>query len=172
MLDRRRFLGTLMASIVGAVVAPKALLWSPSPELGLPPVAPQALLTLDAIVREAARLLAERIELPVIRADEGLRMGDGSMRQQLGIDLALPVSLSETGLDAERYLMPAVACFVGRIERERWRAFGELSVPMVGRASRMTSTRGVTGDGVSVRGVALYDDQTDLTYLRLDVIGG
>jgi hypothetical protein len=175
MQTRRSFLGTLMASIVGTAFVPSELLWVPSPEKGLPIVSPDAFLTLEAITREAARRLAQRIALPVttaVRGDQlgdvqGHRIGDAGMTGQYGVDLGvLPSELAEHGLSAERYIAPAVACLAEAIKRQGWDKFGELALPMACDSAR------VTVDGVSVRGIMAYDTYSDQTLLRLDVIGG
>jgi hypothetical protein len=166
-VNRRRFLGLLFASVAAAAVPVKSL-WMPVGDVALPPLTPQALCSLDAIVMEAARLLSRRVALPVVRKEDGLRIGQSGMTKQLGVDLRLPDTLTETGLDIDRYLKPSIHSIAAHIQHYKFRAFGELPLPMgVDAAYRATSGR----DGVSVRGLLFYDALRDESHLRLDVIG-
>ena len=57
-LDRRGFIGPLLASTAGLLIAPDALLWRPTPaDMARPLVVPGALLTMEQIMAD-----------PVVRA--------------------------------------------------------------------------------------------------------
>ncbi len=168
-VSRRGFLGTLLASIAGTAFAeaPGKLLWAPAESVALPPVAAEALLTLDAITMEMARLLATHVNLPIVSAKEGLRIGEHGMTKQIGIDMMTPGSVIAAGLDSKRYIEPAAYAMAQKVKHEGWQTFGELLLPSsVDHAYRVTSTR----DGVSVRGILDYRPWNG-NVLRFDVIG-
>lgn len=167
MLSRRGFLGTLMASIVGTAFVPSELLWVPAPVTALPVLTPAALVTLQAITREAAVRLARRIALPVQRGPA--RLGFDGLTAQFGVDMQLPGTLEQWGVDAQRYIEPAMAAMANHVQHARWTRYGELTLP---KAFEQTCV--VTADGVSVRGVMAYDHMREagVWLLRLDAIGG
>ena len=165
-VTRRGFIGALLASIAGTAFVRADLLWKPAALAGLPTVEPAALLTLDAITMEFARQIEDRLRLPVEHSEFGLKIGDGGMRQQFGVDMIVPQDLAENGLDTLRYIVPAAAVLANNVRHAGWTRFGELALPALVSTSRCTS------DEVSVRGVLFYEAERDLSYLRMDVIGG
>jgi hypothetical protein len=163
---RRGFIGALLASIAGTAFLHKDLLWLPAPLPDLPTVAPGALLTLDAITMEVARQIEDRLRLPVEHSEFGLKVGDQGMRQQFGVNMIVPHDLEEAGLDAGRYIVPVATALAAKIRDAGWNRFGELALPSLVSMSRCTSAE------VSVRGCLYYEVERDLSFLRMDVIGG
>ena len=168
-MNRRGFLGALMASLVGTAIAPSEVLWMPSPEKGLPIVAPHAFLTLQQITHEVGRLMAKRIALPVSMAPDGLLLGSDGMTKLVHVLMPVPRELGVYGLDSDRYIKPVAEALTSRTQLEGWDRFGELPI-RIGGCDVARWTR-CTGKGVSVRGVMSYDPGFDEYMLRFDVLG-
>jgi hypothetical protein len=171
MLDRRSFLGTLMASIAGTafVQSPASLLWQPSALPDLPPVATGAILTLDrmtyAIVKAMGRMGASATFDPTPAA----ALGERGLIHQVGVDMEeYPELVGASGYDA-RDVDPIAAKLVEQMKHRQIRTMGELPLPYgVERACIIRSNK----DGLCVRGLQEYDMAFQRNLLRFDFIGG
>ena len=163
-MDRRDFIGRLLASAVGLAIAPKDLLWRPeSGVVGLPPVAPGAVLTLEQITYEMHRLVLDRI------GPCELVQGDGSKLRQgqhiLGVDMTPPTDVGPEGC-LKQYLLPAASALASEIAFRGMRYFDGLPVPPgVWQVERTWS------DGFSVRGLMYFDALEGESILRFSVSG-
>jgi hypothetical protein len=161
-MNRRGFLGRLLASTAGLLIAPEALLWQPSPLPDLPLVVPGSLLDLKTITAQIAAGLAG--ELP---ACESVKSWPGceSGVHWFGLDMQAPGEVGPGGLSAQ-YIDPVVRLLSNEAKFRRLRRFGTLEIPPgVERAAI------AEGHGVSVRGLMVYDIYRAAHVLRFDILG-
>ncbi len=163
-MHRRTLLGSLLASVAGLAFAPGDLLWRPVSGLALPPVAPDALLTLRAITFEAARQLSQLVSGEVI---EG-RLGDGRLTHQLSVYMLPPVNMHEQGLSREQVIIPAMELLAKQIRPGA--PFGRLPILKMwdGESVTVASEKA----GVALRGSLEYDIGKGRPLLRFAVLSG
>ena len=167
-MDRRGFIGRLLASTAGLIIAPEALLWRPGVDsASLPLVYPGATLTLRQIVMEMHAAMMDRLDgLPLSHAD-GHRIGENGVTQQAHIDmLAPPREVDRYGLDVDRYIKPAADLLADHLRQKGARMCGEFPLPHLGNAYS------ASGGGLCVRGITNYDAWSDNILLWFDVLFG
>jgi hypothetical protein len=167
-MNRRDFIGRLLASTVGLALAPEDLLWRPEPGVvGLPPVIPGAPLTLEHLTLMMHKAILERIG-PGTLVPETAR-ADADMEcwpHLLGIDFVAPREVGPAGCE-RAYIVPAAAAMAEAIRSRGIRTFGELKLP-----SGIDRTHRVSRDGLSVRGLMAWDPYLGEVVTRFSVIGG
>lgn len=163
-MNRRDFIGRLLASTAGLALAPEALLWRPEPGvLGLPPVVSGAPLTIEQMTRILHQQVLRQIPRSVLLEDQraiGVELPD-----LFGVDFPPPVDVGPAGCERE-LLEPAAAALAGYIKQKRLRRFGVLEVPR-----SVEQTHVVVGDGLSLRGLMAFDVWEGRMVLRFDVLG-
>lgn len=175
LVERRTFIGTLMASVVGTAFEWRPLLWAPAPARDLPLIAPAALVTLEDITREALRRLVARVDspmtlMPVNHIGDVLR--NGFQLHHWGVDLAadLPSIVNQCGFDPDRYLEPAMANLAHQLRKIQPRGCGQLPLPAGCFAVERLTDK---ASGLSLRGIFDYDWREDgeaVPTLRFDVL--
>lgn len=167
MLDRRAFIGTLLASIAGTAISPASILWRPSPEAAAV-VDPKALLSLHQLTVEFARRLSQHVNGQIV---DGSLLGQTGLRDQFSIQMGFPAEVDRYGIDSDRYIKPAVDLMARKLQLSRATRFGQLPL-LANLLPDGCQAALVTGNGVSVRGVRLYDPVDDIDTLRFDVVSG
>ena len=174
-MNRRHFLGTLLASLGVAAVAPSDLLWTPAPIEGLPLVAPDALIGLQAITDRVAHEIALHWsgQLHPVMPPESL-IGQDGMTRQFNVSISAPPEVNHYGLDVERWIEPIGEQLSNALYRAGMTRCGRLPLPPAGVEAAVIATH--PESGVCVRGVQLYDPgfafSTAQHLLRFDVICG
>ena len=173
-MNRRGFLGTMLALLGTTAIDPKSLLWTPDVR-AVEILEPSALVTLDhitkALVEEIARLRGTVVPLDV----NVLRVGDTcasgyTLTDHYSIDMATaPQQIDRYGLDYERYIKPIAQALHRRTSAMK--ACASLELPStVDYASMVRHPK----SGVAVRGISHvhYDPVTDDTrhILRFDML--
>ena len=188
-LDRRAFLGRLLAGLGGLTLTPTDWLWRPGPRdaLTLPPVVPGSLLTLQQITMELAYRINEEMSSILAPIAEGqytqtprlspYRIGDHMMmpigepaimlQHAFGVDMNPPREVRERGLDVARYVDPITDVLVRELKRRGVTALGGMSLP-----TGVEQAYQCQAGGAIVRGVMAFDMPSADYLLRFDVLGG
>lgn len=166
--NRRGFLGVLAASIGALALKPAECLWRPD-EISLVPVQPNAIITLHQLTQEVARQLGN---LHDVRPAPFSMIGEGPMTHQFSLELEhTPLEITEHGLDIERHVTPMVKTFKDYMEFARVRHVGALPIThLVSGAYPVNQACVYTMNGMTVRGVRLFDLREHRTRVRLDIL--
>jgi hypothetical protein len=162
-MNRRGFLGTLIAGAAGLLL-PKDALWLPEPGIIAPALDPHAIIGLRHMTYEIARLLSQYAPGRVVH---GGLIGEAGLIRQFTVDGRFPPTVDHTGIDQQRFLVPIAAALAKRVS-EGNATYGELPIVMHGA---MRCER-VSGQGVSVRGIEYYDIGFNENLIRFDVLCG
>ncbi len=124
MMDRRRFLGTLLASVGVLAIDPSKFLWQPD-ATAVAVIDPGAILTLERITRE---MLVRIVNTLQVRVPSHAPRGGSKishtiyphpalvLNQQYNIGMCVPDSIDRFGLDPERYIIPAADALSRRVQ--------------------------------------------------------
>ncbi len=156
MMDRRGFLGTLLASVGVLAIDPSKFLWQPE-ATAVAVIDPGAILTLERITHEMLVRIVNtlQVRVPFDFQSEGKRLLGRAiyphpsliLNQQYSIGMAVPDTLDRFGLDSQRFIVPAANALSTRVRGLR--ACGALSIP-TGMASCIASD---PVSGLSLRGL-------------------
>lgn len=172
-MNRRGFIGTLLASVAGLALDPKTLLWRPT--VDAPLAAPEALLTLNQITMALARELAPLVGTG--RLVTGHVIGHRGCEHQLSIHMRVPETMDTEGLPP-MVVKDVARTLLDQIRQHDVRRFGQLRIPdplaWYGHGTVVASRK----HGFAIRG--LYqpvffppDVGSDPEpILRFDVLGG
>ena len=168
-MDRRGFLGTLMAGLGALVIKPAdGLLWMPTPE-AIEVVEPSAILTLNQITMQVLRRVRDglNVEVPMIVGDKIGHADRGvTLNQQWNIAARMPTELNKTGL-ALTHVEPIAELFIHKLKSRDIKGCGVLSHPhSVERCCVVRDPR----SGLSVRGIQQYDLEEGDYRLRFDML--
>jgi hypothetical protein len=162
-MNRRTFLGALVASLGTLAIDPATLLWRPpAVSEGLPVLQPDALVGLPRITREMSWEIGRLWCGGVPSAAS--KIGEDVLRHQFMVTMEAPGDITEYGLDPERYVRPAAAVLAERLRDARARVCGMPILPPAYDCVRVADQT----TGVVVRGIVLEDALT----LRFDVVCG
>lgn len=158
-MERRTFLGTLLAGLGAMVVKPSAgLLWQPS-EAAIEIVEPSAFITLNQITMEMLRRITNELQVTVpLRAELSSLIGhvipDSSLvlNHQYNVGMCAPEQIDRYGLDVERYIDPAAKALAARARGLK--GCGALPLPSVPSMQACVMTCRSTG--LSLRGLYQY----------------
>jgi len=167
-VNRRSFVGVLMASLGTLAIDPQALLWKPAEGIAdLPLVMPDAHLTLLQITTEMARRIGAEIQANY--QPEIAKIGQYGMTHQRSVTMKLPAVVGAEGLE-ERLIRPACEAMIDTLKCSPIRAFGRLEMPTgCDEAVRVVHLP----SGVAVRGLktmAFVDNGCWDHILRCDVL--
>lgn len=173
-LDRRGFIGMLMAGTAG-IVLPSDLLWQPQLDAALPLLRPGAIVGLNAMVLELGKQLGDMVGGRLADLDEQ----DRGLEHQFHAELMMLDDVDHYGLDALRYIRPIAEQLAGLISRNKVTKFGRLDLPEVRGLSACRwdfSTTGISVRGIAYRSVVV-DDTLDSSLsvrrgVRFDVLAG
>ena len=167
-MDRRGFIGRLLASTAGLIIAPEALLWRPDAKaVALPAVSAGALLTLQQITNEMHYAMLSRLNGLPLELRDGRKKGEAWLTRQIYIDMLPPLNMDRYGLDAKRHIEPAAEALANELRFRGARVCGEAPLP---RGYDQACV--VRGDGLALRSIMDYDFMMDQTLLRFDVLFG
>lgn len=175
-MNRRGFLGTLLATLGATAIDPNALLWAPRPD-AIDVLDADALVTLTQITKAILHeITIRRADTALLRVQPTL-VGHVSERghtfnHQYHVSMAAPPSeLDHHGLDHERYVKRIASALnhrIGQIE-----ACGTLEHPR-GDTIIQCATAFNEASGLSLRGLAcegFHPDTSEWTqWLRFDMI--
>lgn len=173
-MNRRGFLGTLAAALVGSTLDPERLLWVPGVKtLFVPPVSGWApthngttLLTINQITHEALLLLRRNIVIGGVIDPQYLSGRPALVNPRVtGITLARPRRDESVGDYSSRVLEPAVALVAAQIPRGD--VCGQLDVPR-GLMQVARADYGAT----SLRACSVWDVRSACEEFRIDVLHG
>lgn len=161
-MNRRGFLGTMLACLGATAIDPKALLWSPTPEASAI-VVPDAILTLNQItmqmLREIVNLTGSHgLPMLVEPSKIGYGVSGHVLNHQYSVGMEIAPEIDRFGLDAARFIKPAATAMAQRIGRPK--ASG--SLPLPNGVVRACVVRDPVS-GLSLRGLQQYveDWQSD-----------
>jgi len=164
-MNRRGFLGTLLASVGALTIDPATLLWQPPESTdGLPVLEAGAMVDLDAITKAMAEEVERLWQARVVRPFS--KLGQGDLTRQVYITMLPPDKVDRYGLDRQRYVLPAASAMADYLRHYRASQCGVLDHPP-GAESVV-----VRREGLSLRGVRYYDLYTDQRLLRFDIVYG
>ncbi len=162
-MDRRGFIGTLLAAIGVTAIDPKALLWRPSPE-AIEIIEPSAILTLNQMTFRMLKEIVNTLGVSVasdFAGDKkiGQRIHGVELNHQYNVGMEmLPETVDRYGLDHERYIKPAAASLVKRLNGVK--GCGALPIPSgVIRGCVAHDPR----SGFALRGLMQYQMKYDYT---------
>lgn len=178
-MERRAFIGTLLAGVAGTIFADKTILWAPVPEnVTAPVVASDALLTLDQITREALRQLVRQTNLPrILTVVPYGKLGEQhegiALTQQYNVDFKPPDDVDLNGLDPERYITPVSMLLAERLNKlPKLKGSGLLELPQAYHSSLVVDN----ASGLAMRGImgSFFDEELGRWQprLRFDVLVG
>jgi len=166
-IERRAFLGTLLASLGVLAIDPKQLLWQPSPSG--PIIVDGAYISMEQITDRLLFELSRLISGSVVSAQ---RLGDQGLVGQVEVSMEVPERLDRYGLDVERYIEPAAHALAFRLKHARARTFAAPPLPVAydQQASWIVSREA----GMALRGIRmnLGPDADWREALRFDVLYG
>jgi hypothetical protein len=170
-MNRRGFLGTMLASVGALTIDPATLLWKPTPELA--PVVPTSILTLEQMTRYVAERLSEGFHGEHV---SGHLIGQEGLTHQFTVHFPPPKTIGQEGL-APAYLDPSVLALDQKLRAIRPTRFGCL--PWLMRDDLDCHVVMLAASGLSVRGIRgvvpnFHDDNAPLfeELIRFDVLVG
>lgn len=165
-MDRRGFLGTLLASLAATTIDPASLLWRPpSVSEGLSALQPEALVSLQAITRQMHREILRHWQGRDVVS--GRLVGQDGLTRQLYVMAEMPSVVDQYGVDCERFVKPAALALAQRLQEARATRTGTLPLNLPGAQSAA-----VASADLSVRGICQWDMEYDKHLLRFDVVCG
>jgi hypothetical protein len=167
-MDRRRFVGTLLAALGATTIDPKALLWSPLPE-ATTVVDSGAILTLNQItmqmLKEIVRITGYSVPFEPSAAKVGHSIRGAIANRQFNVGMIAPEQVDRYGLDYERYIKPLARAFAVRLKNLK--GCGELALPDIAVRSCVVRDH---ESGLALRGIQHYVLEDGLDQLRFDML--
>lgn len=168
-MDRRSFIGTLMAGLGAlALKPPPGLLWEPTTE-AVEVAASGAFLTLNQITTEMLRQITEQLQVTVPFREEASLLGHSVYPQpslvlnhQYNVGMVAPNEIDRYGLDVERYIRPAAMALSERVRGVK--GCGRLELP---RGAEQACVMTHRESGLSIRGIRMFEG---LPNLRFDML--
>jgi len=147
-MERRAFLGTLLASLGVLAIDPKQLLWQPSPSG--PMLLDGACVSMEHITNRLLFELSRFVSGSVVSAQ---RIGDQGLVGQVHVGMEVPENVDRYGLDVERYIEPAAHALAFRLKHARARTFAAPPLPIAydQQASWIVSREA----GMALRGIRM-----------------
>lgn len=167
-MERRGFLGMMLAGLGGLVLKPDfGLLWQPN-ETAVEVVAPGAYIGLQQITMEMLRRIVNDLQVRVPHVDCAkighTTEGFHTLNHQHYVDMFAPSEIDRYGLDVDRYIAPLAQALSRR--SAGLKGCGSLSLPVGVEAACLVKH----SSGLALRGVKVYDIGMDSDRLRFDML--
>lgn len=165
-MNRRAFVGSLLATLGSLTFANNDLLWLPT-QSAVEVAKPEAILSLTHLTKAVVRGVSQHVSGHLV---DGSKIGELGLTQQSSVLMYLPEEIGPHGLDRDRYVTPTVEALADAVKKHRSNVFGEIQFPIAPgiQLARVTNR----ASGVSIRAVMQYQMETDSHALRLDILHG
>jgi len=165
MMDRRGFLGTLLASVGALTIDPATLLWQPpAVSDGHPLLKPDAMVGLAAMTQQIHREILTQWQGTVVQKR---RIGEDGLTRQFYVTAEMPTEVDHNGLDYERWVRPVGLLLARRLREINAKRTGVLPIDLHGAQVAVAMT-----PELSVRGICQYYVGFDQSLVRFDVVCG